>query len=60
MAAMGFPPEEREFSPHLTIGRVKSPRGANALADEVTKLKAEEFGCSHVSGVALMQSELPK
>ena len=27
-AALGFPPEDRPFSPHLTLGRVKSPLAA--------------------------------
>jgi 2'-5' RNA ligase len=31
----GFPPEKRRFSPHLTIGRVKSPGGIQAVLDRL-------------------------
>ena len=58
MVKMGFRPEERAFSPHLTIGRVKGPRGMIAMADEIAKLRSLEFGACRVRGVALMQSEL--
>ena len=29
----GFPPEDRDFRPHLTLGRVKGKRNLQALAD---------------------------
>jgi hypothetical protein len=32
LAPLGFPPEGAPFHAHLTIGRVRSPRGARALA----------------------------
>ncbi|MEW5721701.1 MAG: RNA 2',3'-cyclic phosphodiesterase [Thermodesulfobacteriota bacterium] len=31
----GFPPENRRFQPHLTIGRVRSGRGREALVEEI-------------------------
>jgi 2'-5' RNA ligase len=31
----GFPREQKRFSPHLTIGRVRSPRGASTVAERL-------------------------
>jgi len=32
LAPLGFPPEDRPFSPHLTLGRARDRRGAPGLA----------------------------
>lgn len=55
---LGFAPEERPFSPHLTIGRVKDPRGANALRGPLAAEGASEFGSCTISELVLMQSVL--
>jgi len=34
----GFPKEDRPFSPHLTIGRVKMPEKQEKLASELIKI----------------------
>jgi 2'-5' RNA ligase len=55
---LDFPPEEREFNPHLTLGRVRSPRGWDRV---LTVLKEHEhalFGESIVDQVTLYQSNL--
>ena len=39
LEALGFPRERRAFRAHLTVGRVRSPRGAQGLA---SALRAEE------------------
>jgi 2'-5' RNA ligase len=31
----GFPPEDRRYSPHLTIGRVRSPQNASRVAEDL-------------------------
>lgn len=36
-AGHGFEPENRPFHPHLTVGRIKSPKGARSLVDELKK-----------------------
>ena len=54
---LGFPREKRSFSPHLTLGRVKSPDNLPAIQDilEAASLNAEPFT---VRQIILMKSEL--
>ncbi len=35
LARQGFPREQKRFSPHLTIGRVRSPRNAALVAEKL-------------------------
>jgi 2'-5' RNA ligase len=53
----GFPKEDRKFSPHLTIGRVKSPRGVDDL---VTAIKETPFESNSIGirEVVVMKSTL--
>ena len=37
-AGLGYPPEGRAFSPHLTLGRVRSPEGRAQLSRALDKL----------------------
>ncbi len=60
-ARLGYPSEEREFSPHLTIGRVRQ----NATATELQKIRAEvertqisSLGTTHVDTLHLFKSDL--
>ena len=57
-AALGFPPEDRPFSPHLTLGRVKSPAGRSALTDALVHLPPPEAPPFQVSEVVLFRSNL--
>jgi len=52
-----FPREQRKFSPHLTIGRVKAQRGMEALMSVVERM---DFGPERVTvdHIAAMKSEL--
>jgi 2'-5' RNA ligase len=55
---LGFPKEARPFSPHLTIGRVRSESGrATELADRVAKLTFNSLKVK-IDRVNLMRSEL--
>lgn len=57
MEEIGFPREKRRFSAHFTIGRVKSPRNIERLAElvESTDFQTEEI---QVTEVVVMKSQL--
>ena len=61
LAALGFPPEGRPFTPHLTLGRVRdtaSREERRALGEAVGRLKAEASAPMEVGSVSLMRSQL--
>lgn len=53
----GFPPDGRKFSPHLTIGRVRSPKNAARVAEDLiaTGFEREIF---QTTEVIVMRSDL--
>jgi 2'-5' RNA ligase len=55
---IGLAPDNKGFSPHLTIARVKSGRNIGTLADVVTKSSDLEFGTMAVKCVRLKKSTL--
>ena len=54
----GFAREKRPFAAHITLGRARSPRGRERLAEGVRALAAEELGEMVVERAALMKSQL--
>ncbi|MBP6964421.1 MAG: RNA 2',3'-cyclic phosphodiesterase [Armatimonadetes bacterium] len=58
LAGVGFPREDRPFGAHVTLGRVRSPRGAESLRERIEELKNERAGSAPVDGVSVMRSEL--
>jgi len=54
----GFPREERPFRPHLTLGRVKSPRGLRDTLAELERHRETSFGRMTVSRLTFFQSTL--
>ncbi len=60
LSPLGFPPEGRKYTPHLTILRLRSQRGVGLLKRAVDKKNKEKigFGGLKVNSVELMQSQL--
>jgi 2'-5' RNA ligase len=58
LAKEGFPSEKRDFHPHLTMGRIRSPHGLRPVLDELERAKDSEFGRMTVSHVTFFQSRL--
>jgi len=58
MVAVGAKREKRPFRSHLTLGRVKSPRGLIGLAEAMAELGDEPLGRQTVQEIVLMRSDL--
>ena len=58
LAALGFPRDERPFSPHVTLGRVREPGRNPALTEALASGATREFGQMQVPSASLMRSEL--
>jgi 2'-5' RNA ligase len=58
MAGLSFPAEDRPFTPHLTLGRVRSSRGKADLSRAVESRKGLEWGKFQAREVILFRSEL--
>jgi RNA 2',3'-cyclic 3'-phosphodiesterase len=57
-AEAGFPPETRPFTPHLTLGRVRSSKGKPALTAGLERNREIDFGDFGVGEVCLFRSDL--
>jgi RNA 2',3'-cyclic 3'-phosphodiesterase len=55
---IGFPPEERPFRPHLTLGRIKTPKGLTGLAGVLEKGEMYAAGRFTATGLCLFKSDL--
>ena len=58
LSKLGFEQEKRRFSPHLTLGRVKSPRGKRDLIHYLVDERERTFGELGVDRVVLFRSDL--
>lgn len=58
LAGLGFPPEKRPFSPHLTLGREKEPKQLERLIALVQSHADDRFGEMTVNEVILFRSQL--
>jgi len=60
-ATLGYPDEQRPFSPHLTIGRVKqniSTAGMQQIRAALGKTEVGSLGTTKVSAIHLFKSDL--
>jgi RNA 2',3'-cyclic 3'-phosphodiesterase len=58
VATLGFPAEERAFTPHLTLARLDPPVIAPELHAAIEKHLARDFGELHSSEFHLIESKL--
>ena len=58
LSHIGFKVEKRAFSPHLTLGRLKSPKGKRELITTLADHKQSECGTFEAQEVCLFKSEL--
>jgi len=58
VAGLGFALEERPFSPHLTIGRVRSQKGIAEMLGRFARFRSVDFGAITVKSIHIMKSEL--
>ncbi|MEW6002095.1 MAG: RNA 2',3'-cyclic phosphodiesterase [Nitrospirota bacterium] len=58
MEPLGFEKEDRDFKPHLTLGRARSQSGMANIINELDNFKENDFGSLRVTSIRLMQSEL--
>jgi 2'-5' RNA ligase len=54
----GFPREEREFTPHLTLARTKQGTISPRLRNAIEKHSTQEFGMTDASAFQLIESEI--
>jgi 2'-5' RNA ligase len=58
IAMLGFPAEDRSFTPHLTLARLDPPGIAPELRAAIEKHAARDFGVLHTSEFHLIESKL--
>lgn len=58
IVGMGFKPDGRGFSPHITLARVRSGRNRDRLVEEVMDCADESFGEFEVKHIRLKRSIL--
>lgn len=55
---LGFRIEEKEFTPHITLCRVKSARNKDRILDKIRELSNMDFGIEEVSELSIKRSDL--
>lgn len=55
---LGFKAEKRGFTPHLTLGRVRSQKNRDSLIKALEEFDKIELGALNVEGISLIKSDL--
>jgi 2'-5' RNA ligase len=55
---IGFPKEDRPFSPHITIGRTRSSRAVDRLVETIERLRDQHVDSFNAESVVVYKSEL--
>jgi 2'-5' RNA ligase len=58
LRALDYALESRPYRPHVTLGRVRSPRGRAALLQALETRRTAAFGATTAGAVRLMRSEI--
>lgn len=58
LRATGIGFDSKPFSPHLTLGRVKTPNHTESLLGKIEKYKERELGSTRIASVELIESKL--
>jgi 2'-5' RNA ligase len=58
MAELGFTQEKRRYTPHLTVGRVRSGKGRKTVVQALDAIRASDLGKMEVREVILFRSHL--
>ncbi len=60
LEGIGIPREDREFHPHLTLGRVKSPKNKDKLKEIIEATKFDAKSAVDVNHLTLFKSQLSR
>ena len=58
MAELGFTQERRGYTPHLTVGRLRSGKGSKTVAQALDAIRASDLGKMEVREIILFRSHL--
>jgi 2'-5' RNA ligase len=58
MTALRTFEDRDDFSPHLTLGRVKGPKKSGALVERIREAREAAFGSFRVDELVLFESRL--
>lgn len=57
-AELGFPPEQRAYTPHITLGRARSTEGGRVIQQVLQDVPPPETETMHVERITVFESRL--